>query len=166
MKKLIFILMVSSLFGEVGIGLHLQSVPKISIPIKFNKMIIEPSIQYSLIKVEDPTLNFTDGQPQVYGQQSVSSSILLLGIYRSHQIFEKLHLLGGFNIGGRENKIVNSLYTDTDLITVLTFNLGFQYKLNSYCDLGYELVDEHYFSGTLKNGTSELTSNFIIRIYK
>ena len=46
--------LISSLFGDIGVGLHIQSIPKVSMPIRFKKMMIEPSIQYYISKQKAP----------------------------------------------------------------------------------------------------------------
>ena len=40
-----------SLSGDIGVWLHMQSIPKVSMPIRFKKMIIEPSLEFSSVTI-------------------------------------------------------------------------------------------------------------------
>ena len=176
MKKILLLLMVGSLFGGIGIGFHIQSVPKISIPIRFKKMIIEPSIQHYMTKqkasggyVNDyyEWLNDESLHTQDSDQITTVENIVSLGFYKKINIADKFQILGGCALGGRLKKTVYKERTDKELIrTLLTFNVGIEYQLNDYCDLAYELVPEYYFVGGINNGWAELNSKFIIRLYK
>ena len=48
-----------SLSGDIGVGLHIQSIPKVSMPIRFKKMIIEPSLEFSSVTIIKKPLQAT-----------------------------------------------------------------------------------------------------------
>ena len=182
MKKLLFILMLGSLFADIGVGFHIQSVPKISIPIKLKKIIIEPSIELSSTKFKDDFFQETQfGPKKVTLEDSYKYAIFTIGLYRLFPINSNLNILGGFNGGfltpnNKTSKISNVVNNNGDLLnqstrindyrTLISLNLGFSYKLNDNFHLGYELVNKKIFFTGLKNERSQsLSSEFIVRFF-